>query len=77
MVGWSFLAMQRGDGGPIFLLPGAPAGEMAMTNRLAKIIQFGAKRRHVRGRVTANGEIIRTLVLLRHRRDDDDGPRAA
>jgi hypothetical protein len=50
---------------------------MAMTNRLAKIIQFGAKRRHVRGRVTSNGELIRTLVLLRHRRDDDDGPRAA
>ena len=48
-----------------------------MTNRLAKIIQFGAKRRHVRGRVTTNGELIRTLVLLRHRRDDDDGPRAA
>ena len=49
-----------------------------MTNRLAKIIQFGAKRRHVRGRVTTSGELIRTLVLLRHRRDDDDdGPRAA
>lgn len=48
-----------------------------MTNRLAKIIQFGAKRRHVRGRVTTSGELIRTLVPLRHRRDDDDGPRAA
>lgn len=50
---------------------------MAMTSRLAKIIQFGAKRRHVRGRVTPNGELIRTLILLRQRRDDDDGPRAA
>ena len=50
---------------------------MEMTNRLAKIIQFGAKRRHVRGRVTADGELIRTLVLLRHAKDNDEGPRAA
>ena len=50
---------------------------MDMTNRIAKVIQFGAKRRHVRGRVTANGELIRTLVLLRHTRDNDEGPRAA
>ncbi len=50
---------------------------MEMTNRLAKIIKFGAKRRHVRGRVTTNGELIRTLVLLRHPKDNDEGPRAA
>ena len=55
----------------------ATGGEMDMTNRISKIIQFGAKRRHVRGRVTANGELIRTLVLLRHPKDDDEGPRAA
>lgn len=48
-----------------------------MTNHLAKIIPFGAKRRHVRARVTANGELIRTLVVLRRPREGDDGPRAA
>ena len=48
-----------------------------MTRRLAKIIQFGAKRRHMRGRVTSNGDLIRTLVLLRHRKDNDEGPSAA
>ena len=77
MVQWSFLAMRHDDPGPIFHPPGQPGGEMAVTNRLAKIIQFGAKRRHVRARVTTNGELIRTLILLRPRRDDDDGPRAA
>ncbi len=73
---WSFLAMRSPAAGPIFWSPG-DRREMDMTNRLAKIIQFGAKRRHVRGRVTANGELIRTLVLLRHPKDNDEGPRAA
>ena len=48
-----------------------------MSHHLAKIIQFGAKRRHVRGRVTADGELIRKLVVPRRPREGDDGPRAA
>jgi hypothetical protein len=48
-----------------------------MTNRLAKIIQFGAKRRHLRWRMTSTGELIPTLVPLRRRRENDDPPSAA
>jgi hypothetical protein len=46
-----------------------------MGKRLAKIIQFDAKRRHVRGRMTSSGEIIRLAVVRRP--PDDEGPRAA
>jgi hypothetical protein len=46
-----------------------------MARRVAKIIQFDAKRRHVRGRMTASGEIIRLASLRRP--PDDEGPRAA
>jgi hypothetical protein len=71
-----------GDAAParrphLLSITGTTGGRHEMTNRLAKIIQFGAKRRHIRGRVTSNGEVIRTLIPLRQRRDDDDGPRAA
>ena len=51
-------------------------GEMAMTRRLAKIIQFGAKRRHVHARVSTTGELMRVVIPLRPR-DNDEGPRAA
>jgi hypothetical protein len=50
---------------------------MAMTRRLAKIIQFGAKRRHVHARVLSTGELLRPIVLLRRAPDNDEGPRAA
>ena len=48
-----------------------------MTRRLAKIIQFGAKRRHVHARVIPTGELMRPFVLLRRPPTDDEGPRAA
>jgi len=52
-------------------------GEKAMTRRLAKIIQFGAKRRNVHVRVLATGDLIRVLSPLRRPPVDDEGPRAA
>jgi len=48
-----------------------------MTRRLAKIIQFGAKRRHVHARVLATGELMRPIVLFRRPPSNDEGPRAA
>lgn len=47
-----------------------------MTRRLAKIIQFGAKRRNVHVRVLATGD-LRPIVVLRRPPDNDEGPRAA
>ena len=48
-----------------------------MTRRLAKIIQFGAKRRHVHARVLATGELMRPIALFRRPPSNDEGPRAA
>lgn len=47
-----------------------------MTTRMGRLIPFPAKPRHVRGRFTSTGELLR-LVTNRRPRADDDGPRAA
>ncbi len=49
-----------------------------MTTRPAKIVQFPAKRRHVRGRLTSTGEFLRLILGGRaDRKGGDEGPRVA
>ena len=48
-----------------------------MTTRLGKLIQFPAKRRELRGRLTSTGEFLRVVPPTRAPRRDDEGPRAA
>jgi hypothetical protein len=72
---WLFLAKPRAPESAT-LRRSVGVGEKAMTRRLAKIIQFGAKRRHVHVRVLATGDLIRVLPPRRSP-IDDEGPRAA
>ncbi len=47
-----------------------------MSRQTAKIVPFTPKQREVRGRLTATGELVRGVRILRPR-PDEDGPRAA
>lgn len=47
-----------------------------MTTRMGKLIPFPLKPRHVRGRWTSTGELLR-LIPGRRPRPDENGPHAA